>query len=131
MSIMSMVNSKCTQIAVYWGNPQEDGYGGKTYDDAVEIPCRWEDKTQILGSVTGSQVLGFQELDRGTIYVIQDLDEEGLLYLGKLDELSQGEIDDPKTIERAHMIKRFEKIPALGSRTDFLRVAYLTQRLSQ
>lgn len=131
MSIADFISGKLSQTCVYWGDPQEDGFGGKVYAEPVEIPCRWEDRLQILGAITGSQVLGFQEIDRSVVFVSQDLDEQGLLYLGTLDDLDSDQINDPKSIENAHMIKRFEKIPSLGSTTDFFRVAYLTQRLSQ
>ena len=37
----------CVETAVYWGNPQNDGYGGFTFDTPVEIKCRWEEKSEV------------------------------------------------------------------------------------
>jgi hypothetical protein len=130
MSIADFISSKCTQTAVYWANPHEDGYGGKTFDAPVEIACRWEDKIQIMGSTAATNVVGFSELSRALVFVTQDVDEGGMLYLGTLDELDSDQAEDPKSIEKAHVIKRFEKTPALGSTTIFLRKAYLTPWLS-
>jgi hypothetical protein len=69
------------------------------------------------------------------VFVNQDIDEEGYLYLGTLDELydsaesSAGAIDDPKQIEGTYIIKRFQKTPSLDG-TSYLRKAYLTPSLS-
>jgi hypothetical protein len=136
MSITTFLQATCTQDCVYWGNPHEDGYGGITYDDPIELKCRWEDKIQVLGAITGNQVLGYQETSRATVYVLQDVDQDGRLYLGTLDSLdnyldsSDGSYVDPNQLENTFIIKRFEKSPALGSTTEFLRKAFLTPWLS-
>lgn len=136
MSMTELFLSGCKQKAVYWGNPTEDGYGGLTFDDPVEIYCRWEDKTQILGAITGNQVLGYSETSRAIVYLLQDVTEEGYLWLGELTDLdsyldsSDGTYIDPRTVPNAHIIKRFEKTPSFGSTTVFLRRAFLTPWLS-
>jgi hypothetical protein len=130
MGIGAFIASKCTQTCVYWGNPQEDGYGTKTYDAAVEIACRWEDVQQIVGAITTSRVLGFGEVSRARVFVTQDIDEQGVLYFGTLSDLTAPQLANPKLIETSHIIKRFEKVPAVGSTTEFLRIAYLTPWLT-
>ena len=142
MSIENLLNRRCTQTAVYWGSPLADAYGGMSFDSPVEIPCRWEDKIQILGTITGNQIIGYQETSRAIVYLTQDVDQDGYLYLGTLQDLidldssdvydSEGSFDnlDPRTIAGAHIIKRFEKTPSLGSGTDFLRKAFLTPWLT-
>ena len=141
MGVSGLFTRSCIQTCVYWGNPVEDGYGGVTYDDPVEILCRWEDKMQILGAVTGGEITGFSETSRAIVYLTQDVDQDGLLYLGTLASLdafldsSSGSYIDPRSIEgtgynRAHIIKRFEKTPAFGSTTEFLRKAFLSPWLT-
>lgn len=126
-----MITRNCTDTAVYWGSPVNDINNHKTFADAIEIPCRWEEMGQV---VTDSK--GVEFTSRALVFVLQDLDEEGYLYKGTLDDLydsaesSAGAIDDPAAIEGAFIIKRFAKTPALGSTTEFLRKAYLTPSLS-
>lgn len=183
MSIIDVITDQCVQVAVYWGSPNEDGFGGKVFSDPVEILCRWEAMNQI---VTDSK--GVEFTSRAVVYCLQDLDEEGYLYLGTLQDLEGLEgiyteytdgttflrkgvrngifvvdkkltalgfdgVEDtdwemltgvvvsteltpladanaPISLEGAYIIKRFEKTPALGSTTEFLRKAYLTPSLS-
>jgi hypothetical protein len=132
MSISSMITRNCVQTAVYWAAPTEDGYGGKTYEEPIEIMCRWEDMNQVVSDNKGSMITS-----RAVVYVLQDLDEEGMLYLGTLDSLydtvfdsSAGALNKPQDIVGAYSIKRFDKVPVLHSTTDFLRKAYLTPSLS-
>ena len=128
MSITSFLTRTCKQVAVYWGSPVNDGYGGKTFADPVEIFCRWEDKNEIFVAPNGDEAVS-----KSVVYVLQDLDQEGYLYLGTLDDLlesggeSTGELV-PSEIEGAQIIKRFDKTPALGSTTEFLRKVYLTSK---
>ena len=124
-----MLQRKCTQTAVYWGNPQEDGYGGKTWDDPVEIMCRWEEKTQFLGLI-GEDGMGERTISRALVYTLQDVEINGLLYLGTLDDLDSNQEDDPKSIEGICIVKRFEKTQALGSTSEFLRKVFLTPWLT-
>lgn len=131
MGIAAFIKSKCVETAVYWGNPQPDGYGGNTYDDPIELAppdngVRWEDKDQIMGTQVGGEVTGNVLLSRSGVVVNQDLDEQGYLYHGTLADLSPAQQANPKLIDDAYIIKRFEKTPALGSTTEFFRKAFLT-----
>ena len=125
MGIISVLERQYKQDAVYWGNPQSDGSGGFTFDDPVEIKCRWEDIKQIVTDKKGNEIAS-----RAVIYVKQDLDEEGMIYLGTLDDLTSAMEIDPKEVENAFIIKRFAKVPSLHSSTEFVRAAYLTPSLS-
>ena len=131
MGIGSFISSKLNQSAVYWGNPQDNGYGGFTYDDPVEIKCRWEDMHQVVTDTKGEEVIS-----RAVVYVDIDLEENGVIYLGTMEDLiessgeSSGEII-PTNIEKgACIIRRWEKVPALNSSTEFIRTAYLTPYIS-
>ena len=119
MSITELMQRTCKQTAVYWGNPVIDGFHNTTFDSPVEILCRWEDRTGTFESNKGEQVYSKAE-----VYLIQDVDEDGYLYLGELDDLSS-DPSDPKGVDDAFEIKRFDKSPGLGSTTEFVRKAYL------
>jgi len=121
MSITELMARGCKQIAVYWGSPVNDGYGTFDYTSPEEIYCRWEDKTQILEERDGTQWVS-----RAEVYTLEDVDIDGLLYLGRLTDLDSDQEEDPKTIDSVWIIKRFEKTPVLGSTTKFVRKAYLT-----
>jgi hypothetical protein len=118
MSIDQLMTRHCTQTAVYWGTPAKDGRGGYTFADAVEINCRWEKKQRMIQADNGEEIIS--EAD---VWVLQDLDIEGYLYLGTLDDLDSNP-DDPREYD-SYRIVNFEKIPLLGSTTAFVRKAYL------
>ncbi len=123
MSITETIIRACTQTVVYWGSPSPDGYGSNTFATAIEILCRWEDRTGTFVSNRGEQTYS-----KAHVYTLQDVDENGFLYLGELDDIADSSGDpvaDPKIVEGAWEIKRFDKIPSLGSTTEFVRKAYL------
>lgn len=110
----------CRQTAVYWGNPQNDGYGSYDFDDPVEIACRWDHMTQRITDDAGNEIVSKAE-----VLVLQDLDEGGMLYLGTLNELDSDTIDNPQEIKDVYPIQQFGKNPLFGSTDEFVRVAYL------
>jgi len=133
MGISALLKKNYTQTCVYWGSPLADGDGGFTWANPVELKCRWEGKVQIIND---DDKRGGEIESVAIVYVLQDVEEEGFLYLGTLDDLealedssanSSGGWYDPKTVDGAFKIKQFEKIPALGSTTEFVRRAFLTQ----
>ena len=133
MGISAMITRNCVQDAVYWGSPQETGYGDKTFADAVQLKVRWEDKEQLIRLDDGTEISS-----RAIVYVLQDVDVEGMMWLGTLQELyadanvesSAEAIDNPKEFDKAWVIKKFEKSPVLGSTTEFLRKVWLTPLLT-
>jgi len=125
MSLQSTITKNCTQTAVYWRNPVDDHYGGKTFDDPIEIKCRWEDKKQVIQNPDGTSMIS-----RAVVIVLQDVDYEGLLYLTTLSSLTTSQKANPREIEDICIIKRFEKTPELGSSTNFYRKAFLTPWLT-
>jgi hypothetical protein len=133
MSIEKFIKKVCVQTAVYWGNPQDDGTGGKTFTDPVELKpplngVRWEETTQVITNSQGREIVS-----KAQILVCQDLDEEGYLFLGTLEDLdsldssgdSSGGYYNPIEIDGAYEIKRFDKTPMIKSKTTFVRKAYL------
>lgn len=125
MSIGTLFQKRLIQTAVYWGNPVNTGYGKYTFDDPIEIKCRWEEKKQVLTSDDGEKFIS-----RAIVFVLQDLDVDGVLYLGELDDLDSAQAEDPSTIENMAIIKRFEKTPGFGENSVYLRKAFLTPWLS-
>ena len=123
MGFEDFLAQRCAQTAVYWESEGDDGYGNISYtsDSPMEIDCRWEDSTRVVVDAYGEEIIA-----RAEIYVLQDLKEGGVLYLGNLDDLDSTEISDPRKLNSAYEIRRFDKIPMLGSTTKFLRKAYLT-----
>lgn len=118
MGIEKFIQKVCVQTAVYWGNPQPDGYGGITFDAPVEIGCRWEDKTQIIVNNQGKEMISKAE-----VLVTQDLDVQGRLYLGSISELESDPV--PMEVEGAFEIKAFNKIPMIRKTDVFVRKVYL------
>jgi hypothetical protein len=119
MSIPKLISRVCVQPAVYWGSPQNDGRGGRTYADPVEIYVRWDDEAKLIVDDRGQEIVS-----RAEVLVQQDLDLDGRLLLGSLSDLAQAERDDPMAAG-AWRIKRRDKNPLFASRNKFVRVVYL------
>jgi len=122
--IEKFIQKIAVQTAVYWGSPTNSGYGGYTYATPVEIGVRWEDVKETFVDKEGKETVS-----RAKIFVTQDLDEDGYLYLGTLDDFdSTVDTDAPREIVGCFPIKRFDKIPMIRKTDEFVRLAYLTNR---
>ena len=119
MSIADFMHRVCVQTVVYWGHPVNDGFGGKTYDDPIEILCRWEDRSEVVTADDGAEVVS-----KAVVYVTQDVVKNGFLYLGSLTDLDSIETDHPESVEGAHRIRVFQKSPDMTA-TAFVRKVYL------
>jgi len=108
------------QTAVYWGAPVNNGYGGYTYVAPVEIAVRWEDSTKVIATSKG-----IEYVSRAEVIVNQDVDEEGYLYLGTLSDLTDAQKVNPKLLNEAWKIIRFDKIPMIFKTDGFMRKCYL------
>lgn len=111
------------QTAVYWGNPQPDGWGGFTYDDPVEVLVRWTDKVERFlpaGYGTGKQMIE-EMLSRTVLLSETDFDINGRVFLGELTDLDSDQ--DPDGVG-ALTIKGHAKIPDLKAQ-QFLRKTWL------
>jgi len=129
MGFQDVISRHFVQTVVYWGNPENDGYGGYTYDEPVEVNCRLENVSQLTRDAVIQP--GDEFLSRAVIYVNQDLEVGGLIYIGSLDDLDSEEASNPKSsTKQIYEIRRFEKNPVLGSSTQFLRRAFLAPWLT-
>lgn len=117
---MSFATRFLKQTVVYWGNPAPDGRGGYTWDDPVELDCRWEKAEQMM--IGGD---GEEQLVKARVWVDQDVDEGGYMYLGSLTDSVLDSDTVPTDLDEAWKIVSFQKIPRLNSTTDFIRKAGL------
>lgn len=124
MSISQMLIRTFNQTAVYWGSPVEDGSGGKTYATPVEIKCRWEDRQIVVSEEDGKEISSSSQ-----VFTTEDLEEQGYLFLGTLDDLTVENRIDPKLVNKAYEIARVSAVPAVGSTTVFVKKVYLSWRL--
>ena len=114
-----MLANQLNQTAVYWSNPQSDGYGGRTFDDAVEISVRWQDRQEKF-----IDMQGHEQVSRAVVYTSIDVTVGGYLYLGELADLSSAEEGDPFAISTAYEIRAFSKSPDIGA-DKFARKVWL------
>ena len=120
MSMDSYIASLCQQTVVYWANPVNDGFGHFTFDAPVERKCRWENKEQVVNDDKGKGLIY-----RSIIYLTEDVDTDGLLWLGELADLTPTQQANPHEIPDIMVIKRFEKTPSIYFDSN-LRKAFLS-----
>lgn len=120
MAILDFIESICVQTAVYWGNPQPDGYGGETFDPPIEINCRWTSTNELIRAGNGEQVV-----TKGKILSPTTLEEGGYLYLGSLDDLDSEQQENPKEIPEACRIIQYGTTPLLRSTDEFVKRAFI------
>jgi len=131
MSLQGFIRKVAAQTAVYWGAPTQDGYGGMSWPDPVELKVRWDNVTKLIRDAKGremacrAEILVAGRLGSNGMVTPMDLDVDGRLYLGTLDDLDSGELADPMQVDGAWAIVRFDSNPEFRSTTKFVRVAYL------
>lgn len=120
MSIQEFIAKISAQNAVYWEHTGKDAYGGDTFKTPVDIPCRWDDTVELITASDGEQIAS-----RAKVLTPHDLAEQGFLYLGTVASLSPEQKADPKLVDTAYPIRRWEKIPLIKKTDEFVRTAYL------
>ena len=119
-TIADHISDICNQTVVYWDSPQNDGFGRMTYGAPVEVNCFWVDEQETMIDNDGKEWV-----TKAKVFVLQDLDEQGVLWLGTLSSLSDDEKIDPKAnLQKTQEIKRFIKTPSLYDDT-YVRKAIL------
>lgn len=106
------------QTAVLWANPVPDGFGGRSFDDGVEIVCRWEQRQERF-----TDPMGQEAVSRAVVYVAQDLTVGDYLFLGGLSDLDSGE-EQPLDRSDAFEVRAFKSVPSLDA-TRSVRMAWL------
>ena len=126
--IEKIIAKFCVETAVYWGNPQNDGFGGFTFDAPVEIKCRWENKTEVDFGWFSAGFPGNVRLSKSSLLVLEDMEEKAYLWKGTLDELEDlygSDVPDPMQVRDAFKIHRFDKIPMVFKTDEFVRTVWL------
>lgn len=119
MSLRSTVLlDQLQQTAVLWTNPILDGFGGRTFDDGIEIQCRWEQRQELFVDAAGREVLS-----RAVVYIDRDVAVHDYLFLGELVDLASGE-DEPFGNADAFEVRAFKSVPSLDA-TRHVRMAWL------
>jgi hypothetical protein len=112
---MGIITKMRKQKAVYWPPSTYDAYGQPTMGTAVQIDCRWEDKSEQFLDANGQE-----QLSNAIVYVSQDVALGGMLWLGLLASAPV----NPKADDDAWEIRKFEKLPNLKA-SEFLRTVML------
>jgi len=123
MGTPNYIKKHLKQTLVYWGNPTADGRGGTTFDTAVELMGRVESKTELVRTNKGKE-----EISRAIVWLDQEVDEGGYLYLGFLVDLDS-DPDDPREVDGSAEILVMSKNPRLGSTTEFEYMAHINMGL--
>lgn len=110
------------QDMVYWGNPQDDGEGGFTFDAPVELTGRCEFMQEIVITDDGEE-----KVSQAFAYLTQDVDEGGYVYLGTLEDSSLSSDPLPSNTEDSMRIIMSRPIPMLDDPRKFLYRAYLNR----
>lgn len=106
-NIERYLKTKCKQTAVYWPAPEPDEYGKNVYGTPYEIPCLWSGSKTLIKNDNGQEVVS-----KAKVHVINDLDDQGMIWKGKLDDLTEDEKANPILVKDAFEIKEFIKIPS-------------------
>lgn len=111
MSTPDFITRHFHQDLVYWGTPENDGYGGFVFDDPVEIKGRCEYKVErvLLGN-------GEETVSQAIVYTDEILDEGGYLYLGTLDDSSLESAPVPEDTANTMRILVRSQSPTLDGR---------------
>lgn len=116
MSIASFLRKIRKQKAVYWEVSGPDGYGNYTYEDPVEIDCRWEDISEKYVARGGDE-----KISRSVVYVDRSMKEGSYLKKGELDSAT---LDSPIDDADAFQIMRFSDVPDIKNQANLYQ-AYL------
>lgn len=82
------------QVCTYWAPSSTNEYGRRTYAAAIELPCQWENTTQVLDSPEGKQLT-----ITATVFLSQAVEKDGILMLTALS-------DAPATPDETYRIKQ-------------------------
>lgn len=114
---MSLIKRMRRQKAVWWKRSSTtDEYGRYTFDEPVEIDCRWEDRAEEFVNKGGERLVS-----AAVVYVDRVMEAGDKLKLGALEsDTSSNPVEETEAFE----IQTFSKIPNLRN-TETLLTAYL------
>lgn len=109
---MSMLGSALNQQVTHWGT-SSDGFGGYAFTPPTVLDGRWEERSEIIETATGETIVS-----KAIVFLGLDVDISDYLFLGSTAEVN------PTTLDKAFIVKDFQKIPDLAA-VDFVRRAIL------
>jgi hypothetical protein len=95
---------KMKDTCTYWGAPTVDGYGTSSFAAPVTMSCHWENSIQEYLKDSGEEAVS-----NAIVFTASDVEIGGYLFQGTSVET------DPTTLEGAHQIHQFYKIPDVRS----------------
>lgn len=113
---MSLITRMRRQVALYWAPKGNDLFNSDTFDEPIEIACRWEDTQKEIIAANGEK-----KLTSAIVYVDRELKVGGVL--AKRDGTENQHTPDKNTRQR---IVAFGSMPNLRN-TESLLTAYLGQ----
>jgi hypothetical protein len=117
---VEIIDDMRQQTAVYWPPAGRDDYNRMAYGAPRELRVRWVDTTETVLNTKGQT-----KVSKSKVYVGEDVQEDGVLWPGKLADVPAERLADPlRGNFGAWEISAFKRVPDLDAE-DFLRIAYL------
>lgn len=110
---MDFLSFGLTQTCTLWVVTGVDGYNRPSFAAPVQIPCRWEDRTEKIQIDVGVEVLSHTR-----VFLGQDVALGDYLSLGTKSSV------DPHDESATYRVQQFRKTPSLDG-LSFERKAYL------
>ncbi len=116
MDIERHIALRAKQTMVYWGNPVAGADGVFVFNAPVELLCFWIETVDSKINKAGREIISKAE-----IFVKQDVDVFGFVYLGFLSDLTAAEKTNPKEKDTAYEIQLMIKKQSLYNQDKFMR----------
>jgi len=110
---MSFLTRNLKQTATWWARSSVDSYGDPTFAAPVQIPVRWEQRTELFVNARGEE-----KRSNSIVYLDRDISIGDFLYLGT------STATDPTSVLGAQQVQDFRKVPSLDG-SQFERRALL------
>ena len=104
------------QTLVLWVRGANDGYGGYTYSDPVEVDCRWSEVQERF--INGARE---EKISNAIVQIDQDINLGDMIYLGTLNDLDSA--DGPGDVQ-SYPVQAYKKIPNLKG-SQFIRKVFI------
>ncbi len=119
MALAALVKQNLKQTAVYWSPGVKDEHSRVTFNAAIEILVRWEDKTETFLDSEGRE-----SISKAIVFTDRELARDGYLFLGAESTLDSDH-SDPAVITDAHEVKQNESMTRLKQKNEFIYKVWL------
>lgn len=110
-----MIDDMLNQVCTYWAPGGYDLYGNPSVAAPVALACRWQDKTDLIRTPDGREVVS-----ASVVYPEYALTVQGWAALG-----DQTATPDPQTLPGAYQVLNVGQSPDLDDPTLVLHKAWL------